>query len=235
MEDMYRIVDGFENVATSGFFGVYDGHGGRQVSRYLHKHLDKNIELELKAMENSSIAHAFGRAYLITDIQCCQETSETCGATAVTCIIRQENNHRVLHTANVGDSRAVLCRKRKALRLSKDHKAEDPDECTRIRQAGGAVVKQRVMGILAVSRSFGDHGLKQYVIARPYTSTVRLGPEDAFVILACDGVWDVMSDQEAVDFVLAISNRANAAQSLVEEAMKRLSADNLTVVIVFLK
>lgn len=134
------------------------------------------------------------------------------------------------------NSRAVLCRKTKALRLSKDHKAEDSSEIERIRVAGGTVVKDRVMGILAVSRSFGDRGLKQFVPAKPYTSTVSIHEgEDEFIILACDGIWDVMTDQEAVDFVrLLDQNQKNqAAKLLVDTALTRSTSDNLTVVILF--
>lgn len=235
MEDTYRIIDGYENIPSHGFFAVYDGHGGRDVSLHLHAHLDKTIARELSDTTETNMALIMTRAYLYTDIQCCQSATVTCGATAVTCVIRMQDNQRLLHTANVGDSRAVLARKNKALRLSKDHKAEESSEMERIRLAGGAIVKQRVMGILAVTRSFGDLGLKKYVTARPFTSTVRLSQDDTFLIIACDGIWDVMQDQEAVDFVRRQgTNNTHAAKLLVEEAMRRKSTDNLTCLIVYL-
>ena len=76
-----------------------------------------------------------------------------------------------------------------------DHKAGDEEEVARITSMGGFVVRDRVLGILAVSRSFGDHGLKAYVSAQPHTTRTLLGPQHPFVILACDGVWDVVEDQ----------------------------------------
>jgi serine/threonine protein phosphatase PrpC len=63
-----------------------------------------------------------------------------------------------------------------------------------------------VLGILAVTRSFGDHGMKDFVTANPHLNTVNLSTGDRagspFLILACDGVWDVLSDQEAVDMLM---------------------------------
>jgi serine/threonine protein phosphatase PrpC len=96
----------------------------------------------------------------------------------------------------------VLCHAGVAVRLSKDHKATDAQERARIEAAGGFVVRKRVMGVLAVARAFGDFVLKKFVTAEPYTSTTKLDQMSQFVIIACDGVWDVLEDQEAVDLVL---------------------------------
>lgn len=85
------------------------------------------------------------------------------------------NGQRRIITANVGDSRAVLVEKttdsadessHKAIRLTYDHRAEDKDEQKRVMEAGGFVIRNRVLGILAVSRSFGDHGMKDYVTGK---------------------------------------------------------------------
>jgi protein phosphatase PTC1 len=98
----------------------------------------------------------------------------------------------MLFTANVGDSRAVLCRAGKALRLTIDHKASLPEEAKRITEAGGFIGRnKRVNGVLAISRALGDHMLKEndVVSAEPYVCDTELTNEDTFVLLACDGVW----------------------------------------------
>jgi protein phosphatase PTC1 len=96
---------------------------------------------------------------------------------------------RVLYTANVGDARIILCRNRKALRLSYDHKGSDENEGRRITNAGGLILNNRVNGVLAVTRALGDSYMKDLVTGHPYTTeTVILPEEDEFIILACDGV-----------------------------------------------
>jgi serine/threonine protein phosphatase PrpC len=117
------------------------------------------------------------RAFLITDVESRELQIVTSGATAVSVIIRGVGEDRQIIVANVGDSRAVLVSTKPgdddpgvggftAHRLSYDHRADDPVEQKRITQAGGFVSRNRVLGILAVSRSFGDHGMKDFVIGK---------------------------------------------------------------------
>eukprot|EP01034_Spumella_vulgaris_P030462 gene30462-37680_t len=95
-------------------------------------------------------------------------------------------------------------------------------------------------GILAVSRSFGDHGMKEFVTAEPYFSETNLLEcgDCPILILACDGVWDVFSDQEAADLLLerylVEGPYENAAEVLVTAAIEKGSADNVTAIVVFL-
>jgi serine/threonine protein phosphatase PrpC len=158
-----------------------------------------------------------------------------------------------LNTANAGDARIVLGYRGLATRLTKDHRTDDPDEVQRIETAGGFMFKGRVLGVLAVTRSLGDHCMKDYVIAQPFLreTTIELwepgdgdgdnatsgsSEEDpSFLILACDGLWDVMEDQQAVDFVLKYENdKANISKHLINEALRRGTTDNVTVVVAWL-
>eukprot|EP00946_MAST-07B_sp_MAST-7B-sp1_P000847 g847.t1 len=278
MEDAHVTVDGFAGHPRQGYFAVYDGHGGRGVVEFLETQLHLNLETELNEAKRSrrSVEECIKSAYLLTDIQTKEANLVMDGSTAVSCFIEvvadsggaaskhggdnskgsekdNENDElRVLHTANCGDARAVLARGKDAIRLTFDHKASVPEEQKRIEASEGFVLRGRVLGILAVSRSFGDHALKQFVPALPYYTKNRLVPEDRFLIIACDGVWDVMTDQEAVDFVGArIDQALNAgksspenpfqifestvARALVDEALDRQSKDNITVQIVLLQ
>ena len=186
-------------------------------------------------------------AFLLTDIQTHKANLHVSGSTAACCVLtprNRETGRRQLHTANCGDARVVLARGGKtAMRLTHDHKATTIEEKKRIEADGGFVLRGRVLGILAVSRSFGDHALKPYVPALPYTKSIEISDEDTFIIIACDGVWDVMSDQEAVDFVanLLASTASDvprfqkqAAHALVQEALRRRTTDNITAQIVLL-
>ncbi|KAI9890414.1 MAG: Protein phosphatase 2C 1 [Vezdaea aestivalis] len=143
------------------------------------------------------------------------------------------SRQRVLYTANVGDARIVLCRNGKALRLSYDHKGSDENEGKRVSSAGGLILNNRVNGVLAVTRALGDTYMKDLVTGHPYTTETVIQPEaDEFVILACDGLWDVCSDQEAVDLVRATADPQLASKMLVDHALARFSTDNLSCMIV---
>ncbi|POS88192.1 hypothetical protein EPUL_000953 [Erysiphe pulchra] len=140
---------------------------------------------------------------------------------------------RVLYTANVGDARIILCRKGKALRLSYDHKGSDENEGKRVANAGGLILNNRVNGVLAVTRALGDNYMKDLVTGHPYTTETIIQPDtDEFIILACDGLWDVCSDQEAVNLVREIDDPTSAAKRLVDHALSRFSTDNLSCMIV---
>ncbi|KAG5928547.1 hypothetical protein E4U42_000464 [Claviceps africana] len=140
---------------------------------------------------------------------------------------------RVLYTANVGDARIILCRGGKALRLSYDHKGSDENEGKRITNAGGLILNNRVNGVLAVTRALGDVYLKQLVTGHPYTTeTVIQYDLDEFIIIACDGLWDVCSDQDAVDLVRDVHDPISASKQLVDYALSRSSTDNLSCMIV---
>ncbi|CAD7956179.1 unnamed protein product [Amoebophrya sp. A120] len=162
---------------------------------------------------------------------------------------------RHLYTAHLGDARAVLCRAGLAARLTNmsDHKASDEGERERVHKNGGTIIFDRVNGMLAIARAFGDYQLKTPSLPRdvvsnePDVTATELTEEDMFVILACDGLWDVCTDQEAVNTVLetltelhflgVTSNHPRKAEIcsrvLVEAALARNSTDNITVQVVF--
>lgn len=143
-----------------------------------------------------------------------------------------------LYAANAGDARIVLGHLGRATRLTKDHRPDDPEEVERIEKAGGFMFKGRVVGVLAITRSLGDHCMKSYVVAEPYCSetSIRLeGKMSSFVICACDGLWDVFQDQDAVDFVWKYEHeRERIAEHLVNEAIRRGSTDNISAVVAWL-
>ncbi|GAA6037337.1 hypothetical protein JCM8097_008518 [Rhodosporidiobolus ruineniae] len=142
---------------------------------------------------------------------------------------------RTLYTANAGDARAVLVRGGQAIRLSYDHKGSDPKEIKRIEAAGGYVANQRVNGYLAVTRSLGDSQMKSFVVGSPYTTETTIRPEDDFLIIACDGLWDVASDQQAADLIAHERDAQSASDKLLDFALTSRSTDNITVMVVDLR
>eukprot|EP00039_Didymoeca_costata_P007625 m.102078 g.102078 ORF g.102078 m.102078 type:complete len:518 (-) comp13759_c0_seq2:125-1678(-) len=165
------------------------------------------------------------------------------GCTACTVLITQD--HFVF--ANLGDSRAVLsCRGGLAF-ATEDHKPSHPREIDRICDAGGYVLRGRVCAMLAVARALGDHQFKdsemppskQMVSPVPEITFVDRSYNEDFLLIACDGLFDVMSNEEVVDFILEAftftHNVSEIAKRLVAVALKRGSMDNISVVIVDLR
>ncbi|XP_040383365.1 probable protein phosphatase 2C 7 isoform X3 [Oryza brachyantha] len=153
------------------------------------------------------------------------------GSTASTAILI--GNH--LYVANVGDSRTVMSKAGKAIALSKDHKPNRKDEKKRIENAGGLVIWSgtwRVSGVLAMSRAFGNRLLKRFVVADPEIQEQEIDDDLEFLILASDGLWDVVSNEHAVAFVKAEEGPEAAARKLTEIAFARGSTDNITCIVV---
>lgn len=122
--------------------------------------------------------------------------------------------------------------------LSVDHKPNNKEERERIEAAGGVVVwagTWRVAGVLAVSRAFGDKPLKRFVISTPHLHEEQLRKEDEFVVLASDGLWDVLTNEEVAGLVKDIHDAEAAAKKLTEEAYGRGSMDNITCIVIRFK
>jgi len=234
MEDEHVIVDNFGGNADHGYFAIYDGHGGRGAVDFTAKTLHKNLAEEFEKNPSVSPLDALRSSYLLTDKQMAETQIQFSGTTCISVLLRKQGDQKILYAANAGDARAVLNRGGKALRLSYDHKGSDEGETKRIVDAGGFVVLNRVNGILAVTRSLGDHAMKDYVIGDPHLQEVKLEPTDTHVIIACDGLWDVASDQEAVDLVIQESDAQKMSEKLLVHALKNGSTDNISVMVVIL-
>jgi len=240
MEDAFVLEDDF-NSKGDGLYCVFDGHGGREVVDFVEENFAKVLLTELNFDEERSVEDCITSAYIITDIKSRQANLMQSGCTSVTCLLQKnkDGEGRTLYSANCGDSRAVLCCKGgKAKRLSEDHKASDKTEKTRIEELGGFVLRDRVLGMLAVSRAFGGHNLKQFVSARPYITKTQLTGDEEFLIVACDGLWDEFTDEEAVklvreNFYNKGESEFRAADALVKAALEEGTKDNVTVMVVF--
>nr|CEL67432.1 TPA: Protein phosphatase 1G [Neospora caninum Liverpool] len=180
------------------------------------KDADKEEDDEDKAGDRPLFAHP--------------STPEGSGATAVVVLV-VGGEDPVIITANAGDSRGVICRGGKAFPLSHDHKPTNPDEKKRIVAAGGYVANGRVDGNLNLSRAVGDLFYKQSkdlpakaqrITAFPDVRITRITPEDEFVIIACDGIWDGKTNQEAVDFV---REKLDAAGDVSSATLKKICED----------
>ena len=160
MEDTHSAEDNFGGDSSCGYFGVYDGHGGKTVSDYVAERVPEQLKKELFATKPSDLVQVLEDVFLKVDGELKLMDSENTGSTGAVAVIRNESGHRVLYIANVGDTWVVISRNGVAERMSYDHKSDDPIEQDRIRLSGGIVMENRVGGQLAVSRAFGDYALK---------------------------------------------------------------------------
>ncbi|KAL2234816.1 protein phosphatase 2C 16-like [Sesamum indicum] len=272
-----RGIDGINQTLsqlTSHFFGVYDGHGGSQVANYCRDRVHQALVEELNNCNNdmmNGIARdtrqvqwekVFTSCFAKVDEEVggngstgAPIASETVGSTAVVAVV--SSSHIIV--GNCGDSRAVLYRGKEAIALSIDHKPNREDEYARIEASGGKVIQwngHRVFGVLAMSRSIGDRYLKPWIIPEPEVMFVPRAREDECLVLASDGLWDVMTNEEVCEVARkriliwhkkngtnSLANRGQgvdpaaqaAAEYLSNLAMQRGSKDNISIIVVDLK
>jgi protein phosphatase 1L len=235
MEDY--IVAEFKQVEGSelGLFAIFDGHLSHDIPDYLRSHLFVNILKEPDFWTETE--SAVRRAYRTTDTTILEKVGDLDkgGSTAVTAILI---NCEKLVVANVGDSRAVICKNGVAKQLSVDH--EPSKERANIENRGGFVSNfpgdvPRVDGQLAVARAFGDKSLKKHLSSEPDVFSEIVDDDTEFIILASDGIWKVMTNEEAVDCIKHIKDAKSAAKRLAEEALARRSSDDISCIVVKLQ
>ncbi|XP_076928824.1 putative protein phosphatase 2C 10 [Bidens hawaiensis] len=215
-----------------GLFAIYDGHSGDRVPSYLQKHLFDNILAESEFWVDPK--RAISKAYEKTDASILSHDSDLGrgGSTSVTTVLI---NGQRLWVANLGDSRAVISKGGEAIQLSTDHAPST--ERVSIEHKGGFVSNMpgdvpRVNGQLAVSRAFGDKSLKSHLRSDPAIQDTLVDTKTDLLVLASDGLWKVMNNQEAIDIARKIRDPQKAAKRLVAEALKRDSKDDISCVVV---
>ena len=140
-----------------------------------------------------------------------------------------------VYCANVGDTRCCLISPVNHRRLTYDHRADDPEEKKRILNSGGSVINGRVMGALMLSRAFGDFEFKSFgVKCDPYFHQIQidLNEKNQFLIIACDGVWDVMDEDDIRQLIMFCNNSEELCKQIIKGSMKRGEWDNLSVFVV---
>ncbi|KAK6783428.1 hypothetical protein RDI58_021225 [Solanum bulbocastanum] len=253
------------------FFGAYDGHGRSRVSQACRDRLDYVLEEELlnakrklmnnnsgnssqvdwekvmvtcfSKMDNEVMREGNGRAGYEEGYEegRFEDIRKTVGSAAVVVVIVGKEE---IVVANCGDCRAILCSRGVAIPLSNDNKPDRPDEKKRVEAAGGKILNldgSRVQGILAASRSIG--GLKPFVIPEPEVTVYKRNELDEFIVIATDGLWDVVSNEVTCDVARKRlgqirrkfperDSAADTAALLAELAIAKGSKDNISVIVV---
>ena len=250
MEDQHTAI----NEQQIPFFAVFDGHGGTQCAEFLKEHLHRYVldHPDLKGNPEKALVEAISRSETEFMEKCRTEKIESGSTVALAIVVGGD-----LVTANVGDSEIVLSRAGEAVLLTTKHQlGSNEKEVERVKNCGGRIYHSRVghpkfnpqLVSLAVSRAIGDAGFKleEYtdgklsgLIADAETKKTLLTPEAEFLIIGCDGLYDVMTYQECVTFCRQLVTSGTPSQaiseSIVAEALNRGSNDNVTVLFILLR
>jgi len=247
------------------YFGIFDGHAGYRTaiksSEKLHQRIltslnslvqDSKMSLPITSsqLDYSKFEMAIKDAYFKFDQEWREENrnqnpDDKSGSTAISCLIDSER----VYFLNVGDSRGILVSNEgRILLATKDHKPSDQAERQRIQEAGGTVLIQRVNGSLAVSRALGDFEYKNNPNRRPdqqlvspepeisYYNRTKIDETIAFIVLACDGIWDVMTNEELATFILGrmhvIDDLTEIANNVLDMCLFKGSKDNMSLIII---
>ena len=258
-EDKHQIITNLDGknplIKNINLYSVFDGHGGKFVSKFLHDNISKFFT-DLK------VNYPLNKKYVLDVYSHIQSTLKSkhyakSVDTGSTCLIVVEyimDGNKYLNVCNTGDSRAVISRGNFAVPLTLDHKPTWPEEKYRIEKKGGVIEYDsrnvrdelkdapRISG-LSVSRAFGDISAEPYVINTPDIYRYKLNKNDRFMVLACDGLWDVLSNDSVVNYVLEHcycmetnkrkNKQINIAKKLTDYAIEKKSEDNITVIVVF--
>ncbi|CAD8067011.1 unnamed protein product [Paramecium primaurelia] len=233
MEDSHYYKDNCFQDGTTCLFAVFDGHGGTDVVEYITKILPETFLREFKQFNTLKPNEYFEQIFKKVDDQLKLVGAAEIGATCCLTLLRKEDNKRKCYIANLGDTRAVMNIDGKAVRMTVDHKGIDPEEQVRVKREGGTIVRGRVMGQLAVTRAFGDLDLKTVgVSVKPDLKVQEITPQCKYLIMASDGLWDVVDDQKAIDITKGLKNSDEMTKELLQFALKNGSRDNISILIV---
>ncbi|XP_043273433.1 protein phosphatase 1B isoform X3 [Venturia canescens] len=245
MEDAHRVIPCLNGELMDwSYFAVFDGHAGALVSAHSSEHL---LECIMQTEEfKMDVIKGIHTGFLrlddeMRDLPEMTAGTDKSGSTAVCAFISPRN----IYIANCGDSRAVLCNSGTPIFSTRDHKPVVPAEKERIQRAGGSVMVQRVNGSLAVSRALGDYEYKNVEGRGPCEQLVSPEPEifvrdrddnDEFLVLACDGIWDVMTNEDLCDFIhsrlLLTDDLEAVTNQVVDTCLYKGSRDNMSIILV---
>lgn len=248
MEDASVIVDGYMGSLNRNLYMVADGHGGGEAARYAIERFPYELHNYVYNAginrEEITDGRAMREVFRIVDHEIKQKVGAGTGATVVVVYRRRDQ----LTIGHVGDVRVIMDRGGEIVQLTHDYRPTDPTERARIERAGGSVSGQDIyvqrqggkIGPIRVTRALGDRDFEPVVTSEPEILSETIQPSDRRIVIASDGLWDVMrNNQEVLDLIRHIQDPQEASRVLRDEALQRLSrtkyGDNVTVMVVNLQ
>ena len=229
MEDCVLALNNFNKESFRHLFCVFDGHGGNLTAKLCVK---KFPEIFKKCLLDNPLDYesALKNSFYLMDKEIEKEKANEVGNTGTVVFI----NNKLFYCANVGDSSCCIISRTGAEFVSVDDKCTNKKEIKRIEKQGGKIIDDRINGILAVSRGFGDFDLKNKgLICEPHIFKRLIDNSCYYCVIASDGVWDTLKPDDVSKICFANKNNfKNIAKIIVDTAQERGSEDNISCIVV---
>ena len=237
MEDFHIIIDRYMNSNNKGYFSILDGHGigCQEPIKYATTRLP-NIFSNFLNSTNYNIEKSFIYSFQkIDDELKCYSQIENCGSTVTIIYIDKELN--IIYGANIGDSKSIIINRNKTYKnLTTEHKVESNiKENERIKKLGGIIFNGRLFGQLALSRALGDFSLKNNgLISTPSIHKHKFNEDDIYIIIASDGIWDVLNEDDISFFCIENCNLNcdELGKLIIKKAIEKGSEDNISCILI---
>ena len=256
MEDFHCIKQNLlkSNSMVFSYFSIFDGHSGSEISLFLSKNFHKILSEQLININcddsetiqnienfNNKIISSVKKTFEIVDEGIINDLSfnNEMGSTGtIVLLYKLKNNYsnensRYVICANVGDSKGYILTKNNYIQITKEHKCNISEEVERIKRSGGIVFGNRVFGTLMLTRSFGDKEMKKYgVISTPDSFFRKIKDEDLYLIIASDGIWDAVSEEEIMQMGGEKLSSDEFSKKVVKLAIDKGTRDNISCIVI---
>ena len=256
MEDFHCIKQNLlkSNSMVFSYFSIFDGHSGSEIALFLSKNFHKILSEQLININcddsetiqnienfNNKIISSVKKTFEIVDEGIINDLSfnNEMGSTGtIVLLYKLKNNYsnensRYVICANVGDSKGYILTKNNYIQITKEHKCNISEEVERIKRSGGIVFGNRVFGTLMLTRSFGDKEMKKYgVISTPDSFFRKIKDEDLYLIIASDGIWDAVSEEEIMQMGGEKLSSDEFSKKVVKLAIDKGTRDNISCIVI---
>ena len=241
-EDAHNIILNINNVNENlnpiNLLGIYDGHGGKKVSEFLEKNIplyycDKKLSIPFDKKYHDETFELLQKKILE------ENYGHSMGSTCLLNIIYKYKEELHMNIVNLGDCRLCIVYRNGSVKpVTSDHKPDQDAEKSRIEKMGGEIYVDTEgtyrVGDLSVSKAFGDGDNAPYISQKPDVFYKKICIMTKYVVMGCDGLWDVISNDELYSILEGIkkSGEENLAIGLVKFALQKGTSDNVSVIVI---